>query len=118
MSSINTYVSSVSFVLLILYLFAVSFRSFFSFFQLIFGSGLPLQRHSILIDFCFKFFVIFGFSSAGANLSNCSKLALSPTDEKKRAFRSNLFQCYIDLPVTLTATFATAVPTSFDNVHL
>jgi hypothetical protein len=74
-------VSSASFVLLILYLFGVSFSSFLSFFQVIFGSAFPLQRHSILIVFCFEFFVIFGFSSAGANLSACSKLALSPKDQ-------------------------------------
>jgi len=78
MSSINRYVSSVSFVLLILYLFGVSFISILSFFHVIFGSCFPLQRHSILIDFCFGFFVILAFSNEGANLSDCSKLALSP----------------------------------------
>jgi hypothetical protein len=83
MSSINTYVSSVSFVLLILYLFGVSLISILFFFHVIFGSGFPLQRHSILIDFCFRFFVIFGLSNAGANLSNCSKLALSPIQKHK-----------------------------------
>jgi hypothetical protein len=77
-SRINKYVSSDSFVLVILYLLAVSFISVLSFFHVTFGSCLPLQRHSILIDFCFVSFVVLGFSNAGAILSNCSKLALSP----------------------------------------
>ena len=97
-SNVNKYVSSFSFVLLILYLFGESFISVLSFFHVIFGSALPLQRHSILIDFCFVSFVVRGLSKAGANLSTCSKLALSP--------------------VTLIATLATDVPTSFDIVHL
>jgi hypothetical protein len=109
MSSINTYVSSVSFVLLILYLFGVSFSSIFSFFQFIFGSGFPLQRHSILMDFCFEFFVIFGFSNAGANLSNCSKLALSPTNQtKQKSFQSNLLQW-------LTSNFNRHIRYSYTN---
>jgi len=90
MSSINKFVSSVSFVLLILYLFGVSFISVLFFFHVIFGSCFPLQRHSILIDFCFVFLVIFGFSNAGANLSNCSKLALSPIKKNKESLL-NLF---------------------------
>jgi len=71
-------VSSASFTLLILYLLGVSLISVFSFFHVTFGSCFPLQRHSILIDFCFVSFVVLGFSNAGAILSNCSKLALSP----------------------------------------
>lgn len=78
-SRINIYESAVvSFVFVILYLFGVSFNSVLSFFHVIFGSGLPLQRHSILIDFCLASLVIFGFSKAGAALSDCSIAALSP----------------------------------------
>jgi hypothetical protein len=36
-----------------------------------------------LIDFCLASLVIVGFSNAGAILSNCSKFALSPIEEKK-----------------------------------
>ena len=82
MSRVNRYVSSASLVLLILYLLGVSLISVFPFFQLAFGSCLPLQRHSILIDFSLLFFVIFGFSKAGVNLSIWSRLALSPTERK------------------------------------
>jgi hypothetical protein len=53
----------------------VSFISVLSFFHIAFGSCFPLQRHSILIDFCFSSFVILGFSNAGAILSVCSNLA-------------------------------------------
>ncbi len=101
---------------MILYLFAVSLISVLSFFHVIFGSCLPLQRHSILIDFCLTSLVIFGFSNAGAILSNCSKFALSPIQKKHKI--NPFHSASNNLPVTLITTFATAVPSSFDNVHL
>lgn len=60
--------------------------SVLAFFHVALGSNLPLQRYSILIDFSTGSFVIFAFSSDGANLSDGSKVALSPRTKLKIFF--------------------------------